>query len=169
MNPVVTQRNLLHKWERRMRSSSLKFILRRSGIIATPSANHMMMSLTMQQNISYIATSSRRENDDTSLASNTRSRMQNLTIVLRVLEIICGMISFCLPVGVMERDRGCNRFLHYSEIGGCAWRGIPWGTVEGPLGTCVLYSFPLPCSYAMRTLWWQTLSLEVSLCGSDSR
>ena len=35
------------------------------------------------------------------LASNPRFGLQNLTAVLRVLEIIVGSIFFCLPVGVM--------------------------------------------------------------------
>ena len=45
----------------------------------------------------------RKDQVETSLASNPRFGLQNLTAVLRVLEIIVGFIFFRLPVGVMTR------------------------------------------------------------------
>ena len=46
------------------------------------------------------------ERSETSLASNTRFEQQNMTAILRVLEIIVGLIFFYHPVDVMTQDSG---------------------------------------------------------------
>ena len=46
-----------------------------------------------------------REQAETSLASNTRFGPHNMTAVLRLLEIIVGVIFSHSPDGVMKRDR----------------------------------------------------------------
>ena len=40
------------------------------------------------------------------MASNDRFGMQIMTAVLRVLEIMFGVVFFHIPIGVMDRDRG---------------------------------------------------------------
>ena len=46
-----------------------------------------------------------RDQSETSLDSNTSFGPHNLMVVLRVLEIILGVMFFHLPIGVMAWDR----------------------------------------------------------------
>ena len=47
-----------------------------------------------------------RDQSETSLDSNTSFGLHNLMVVLRVLEIMVGVMFFHIPVGIMTRSGG---------------------------------------------------------------
>ena len=65
-----------------------------------------MMPLSTTAHKSDMAPVARREQSETYLASNPRIGPQNMKGVLRVLEIMVGVIFFHIPDGVMTQARG---------------------------------------------------------------
>ena len=76
----------------------------------------MMLLSTPAQRIT-ISPKERRYCAEKSLDSKTRSGLQNFIEVLRVLDIMCGVIFFHLLFGVMSKARGLKRCTEFF----CRW------------------------------------------------
>ena len=73
---------------------------------------------------------------------NPRFGSQKPMAVLRVFEIMVGVMFFHLPAVVITQTSGWRRAPHGLSVGASAGYEPPWGTIEGLLMVCVLSFSP---------------------------